>query len=457
MMNPTPDRPPNPTPFAASVPGRSGGGFLAATAAAPRGSTRSPVPVFLASLAAAAVLAVALLLGPVTGGSEPTVTGSLLAVIGLAWALMTLGSSRLSAQPQPWMAVPALAFASSGLALIALQPGSGVMDMLGWIWPPALAVLLLWSLARVRAGLRGAGRWIVGVLAVALLAVAVGGAVTTIGSGSAAATAGPGRMVDVGEHSLYIECTGTGSPTVVLEAGLGGSSASWAAIAPDVAASTTVCAYDRAGHERSDEAARPQDGVALATDLEILLDRAGQAGPYVLVGHSSGGPYLRVFADRHPELVAGMVLIDAQPADAFVALPDYPAFYRNARVAYTLAPTFARIGLLGPILGLPANEATPDAARAARDEFAMLPAVLDQAAQLTDIGNRPLVVLSAGAGLQEGWATAQRALADLSTAAVHRVVPSATHSSLITGPDAAASRQAILDVVAAVRTGTAPR
>ena len=137
-------------------------------------------------------------------------------------------------------------------------------------------------------------------------------------------------MVDVGGHRLYLECTGSGSPTVVLQAGLGESSSSWRRIAPEVAASTTVCAYDRAGHGRSDEAG-PQDGIALATDLHTLLERASVTGPYVLVGHSSGGAYVRVFADRYPDEVAGMVLLDSQPADAFSALPDYPAFYQNYR------------------------------------------------------------------------------------------------------------------------------
>ena len=133
-------------------------------------------------------------------------------------------------------------------------------------------------------------------------------------------------MIDVGGHRLYIECTGSGGPAVILQAGLGASSSSWAGIAPAVAATTTVCTYDRAGHGRSDEVG-PQDGIALATDLHTLLERAGVPGPYVLVGHSSGGPYVRVFAAQYPDEVAGMVLLDAQPADAFTALPDYPGFY----------------------------------------------------------------------------------------------------------------------------------
>ena len=203
-------------------------------------------------------------------------------------------------------------------------------------------------------------------------------------------------MIDVGGHRLYIECTGSGGPAVILQAGLGASSSSWAGIAPTIAATTTVCAYDRAGHGRSDEAG-PQDGIALATDLHTLLERAGVPGPYVLVGHSSGGPYVRVFAARYPDQIAGMVLLDSQPDDAFTALPAYPGFYSTFRTVATLSPSLARIGLLGPLLGLSADESTAAAARGARDEFLALPTVLTQASALISLGDRPLIVVTAAA------------------------------------------------------------
>ncbi len=202
---------------------------------------------------------------------------------------------------------------------------------------------------------------------------------------------------------------------------------------------------------------RSQDGIALATDLHTLLEHAGVAGPYVLVGHSSGGAYVRVFADRYADLVAGMVLLDSQPADAFNALPDYPTTYQILRTVYSLSQSLARIGLLGPILGLPADQTTPAAARGARDEVVALPAALQQAQALTSLGDRPLIVVTAGSGQQAGWLAAQDRLPDLSTNGLHRVLDAATHTSLITGVDAPASSQAILDVVASLRTGTAVR
>ncbi|TAK01303.1 MAG: alpha/beta hydrolase [Chloroflexota bacterium] len=422
-----------------------------------RMTTRSPVPAILGGLAAGAVVAVALLLGASSGGSEPLISGSVLSAFGLGWGLMAWLSTRFSAQPQAWMAVPAMFLGAIGLVLMVFQPGPAAMDVLSWIWPPALAILGVWMIVQVRRHLRGRGRWLVVPVTVTLLVFAVGGAVATVsaatGSGASAAS---GQMVDVGGRRLYLECSGSGSPTVVLQAGLGESSAYWGRIAPGVAASTTVCAYDRAGHGRSDEVG-PQDGIALAVDLHTLLVQAGLTGPYVLVGHSSGGNYVRVFAERYPDEVAGMVLLDAQPADAFIALPDYPTTYQYLLRAATLSPSLARIGLLGPTFGVTADQSTPAAGRAARDELLALPAALRQAQALTSLGDRPLIVVSAGTGQQAGWLDAQDELPHLSTNSTHRVDEAATHASLITGDGAAASTQAILDLVASLRSGTALR
>jgi pimeloyl-ACP methyl ester carboxylesterase len=418
-------------------------------------SSRSPVLAIFGSLVAGAALAAALLLGLASGGSEPVVTGSVLFAFGLGWGLMAFTSSRFSAQPQAWTAAPAIVLGSIGLGLIVFQPGPALMDLLSWVWPPALVGLAIWMVIQVRGHLRGRGRWLVVPMIATLLVFAIGGGLATVSAATASsAPAATGRMIDVGGHRLYIECTGSGGPAVILQAGLGASSSSWAGIAPAVAATTTVCAYDRAGHGRSDESAGRQDGIALATDLHTLLERAGVPGPFVLVGHSSGGPYVRVFGARYPDQVAGMVLLDAQPADAFTALPDYPGFYQSYRTAAALAPSLARVGLLGLLLGLPADQSTVAAARGARDEILALPTALEQAQELTSIGDRPLIVVTAGSGQQPGWFTAQDQMAGLSTNSLHRVIDAATHDSLISGADATVSSQAILDVLASVRAGT---
>lgn len=124
-------------------------------------------------------------------------------------------------------------------------------------------------------------------------------------------------LVDIGGRSLHVSCTGAGNPTVILEAGLGrvASSTIWKAVQPAVAEITRVCAYDRAGRGTSDPDPRTatefRTGRAAVEDLRLLLRAASITGPYVLVGHSLGGAYTRLYAGRFPQDVVGMVLLDA--------------------------------------------------------------------------------------------------------------------------------------------------
>jgi pimeloyl-ACP methyl ester carboxylesterase len=407
--------------------------------------------VILLSIVVGAGLALGLVLFVARDGSEPLVTGSVLMAFGLGWALMAYLADRYGGQPQRWMFVPAAAMLVSGLVLVVLQPGPVLMDLASWVWPVALAALAIWMFTEMRRQLGGRGRWLVGGLITALLLIAVAGGLTTVGAAMTPRAVGSGQLVDVGGRRLYLECTGSGRPAVILQAGLGNSATAWERIAPVVAKSTTVCAYDRAGHNRSDEAG-PQDGVAVAKDVHDLLAKAGIQGPYVMVGHSSGGPYVRDYFASYPDDVVGMVLVDAQPPDAFTALPEYPAFYQSYSLFAGIAPSLSRLGLLGPILGVSGSEATIAAARGGRDEVRALPKVLDQAAAVTSIGDRPLIVISAAPGDQPGWMEAQARLASISTNGVQRVL-NATHTSVILGVDAPTSAQAILDVLAAARTG----
>ena len=413
--------------------------------------SRSLVPVILLSIVVGAILAFVLVLLVARDGSEPLVIGSVLLAFGLGWALMAFLADRYGGQPQRWMFVPAAAMLITGLILMVVQPGPGLMDLASWIWPVAVAALAIWTFLEMRRQLPGRGRWLVGGLVAALLLIAIAGGLATIGTATTPRDMANGRLVDVGGRSLYLECRGSGSPTVILQAGLGGSATAWERIAPVVAQQTTVCSYDRAGHNRSDEAG-PQDGIAVAKDLHELLAKAGIPGPYVIAGHSSGGPYIRDYFASYPDDVLGMVFIDSQPPDAFTALPQYPAFFQSYSLLAGIAPSLARVGLIGPLLGGSGREATIAAARGGRDEVRALPAVLTQAAAVTSIGDRPLIVVSASPGDQPGWMDAQARLAGISTNGVQRVVDG-THESVLTGEDAPTSVQAILDVLAAVRTG----
>jgi pimeloyl-ACP methyl ester carboxylesterase len=241
-------------------------------------------------------------------------------------------------------------------------------------------------------------------------------------------------------------------------------------IAPAVAADTRVCVYDRAGRGWSESADSPQDATRIAGDLHRLLLRGNVPGPYVLAGHSFGGLYVLTSADRYPSDVAGMVLIDstnpATEADSANATAYDGGSYDavTARVA-ALGAAAARVGLVRLVGSfgygdLPpkareevrAKTATADYASGWIDEFVQANASGAEAAMLTDLGDKPLVVLTAGGETDATHDAAQTKLATLSTDSSHRVVEGASHAGLITDERyAKASTRAILDVVSSVR------
>ncbi len=407
------------------------------------------------------------------GADEATITGATLVAFGFGWALIAVLTSRLTNRPQRWAAVPAVAMGATGLGLVVFTPGNAGMTTMSWVWPAPMLALAAYMWLRTRRDLPSRGRWILAPI-VAVLAVA-----------SVAATyenitvvrdehlyAAPGASYDVGGHRLYLDCHGQGSPTIVLDNGLGEVTASWARIMPQIDSTTRVCAYDRAGQGWSQDAADRQDGVAAARDLHQLLSVAGEHGPYVLVGHSIGGTYAMTYAARYPHQVAGMVLLDSAGPEQFTAIPSYAGQYAVMHRVVALAPTLSRLGL-GRLVaavdpsGLPGTAAKQVAAltasaRGARNvsaEWSVLPKVFQQAQALTTLGSRPLAVLTASESVDKtaGWASAQGRLAALSSASVHRFVDS-THLGLLDDPhDSAASVLAIDHVIAAVRSHSPSR
>lgn len=146
---------------------------------------------------------------------------------------------------------------------------------------------------------------------VVLVALALAGCGLPGKLGEAAADARPGRLVTLPDgRRLNLVCNGRGSPTVILEAGFGATAGAWHKVQPAVARTTRVCAYDRAGYGFSDPGPLPRDGAAIARDLEHALAAARITGPYVVVGHSSGGLYARLFAARRPREAVGLILLD---------------------------------------------------------------------------------------------------------------------------------------------------
>jgi pimeloyl-ACP methyl ester carboxylesterase len=156
-------------------------------------------------------------------------------------------------------------------------------------------------------------RIVLGLLALIVL-LALGGASyeAIMAAGDGKRYPPPGQLVDVGGYRLHLHCIGQGSPTVVLDAGLGAFSLDWGAVQPQIAKSTRVCAYDRAGLGWSDPGPTPRSPEQFASELHALLTKGGVEGPYVLVAHSISGKTARLFANRHPDEVAGIVLVDAR-------------------------------------------------------------------------------------------------------------------------------------------------
>src|SRR3954462_10702560 len=416
------------------------------------------------------VAALVLVIGPFGGAQEHVIMGTALLGWALGWALLAVLSMRWTDQPQRWAVVPAAVMALAGCGLLMFRPDAAAFNVLGWIWPPALIALAVWMTIQSRLHLRSPTRGFV--LYPLFVAVAIAGAAVSYETIQEQVdrntTAMPGHLVDVGGRRLYLHCTGSGSPTVVLISGLAEASTYWAGgIAPAVARNTTVCVSDRAGQGWSDPPPIPQDGVAIASDLHTLLDRAHIPGPYVVVGHSTGGAYARIFAARYLDQIAGMVMLDSQPNEAFTGLPQFPSFYNVIRPASALFPSAARLGVFRlvnhfspDILPIPTRDeeravtATASLQRIQRDEFAELPVTLKEAAALITIGNRPLIVLTAGKGALEGALPLQNRMAGLSTNSVHRVLPDTDHPGIIDDQvGAAQASRAIIDVTASVRSG----
>jgi pimeloyl-ACP methyl ester carboxylesterase len=437
---------------------------MSITDTSPNTSTSTSVVVISLAVGMAATAVLTMLVFP--GATEGVSSGAALLGFALGWAALRALSAKTT-RPQRWATVPAVAMAATGVALIASAPSDHTLGVLTWVWPPLALALTGWTFVQVRRNASGAGRWLLSATLLVLAAAAVGAGTRQVSTDPFAdANPAPGATLSVHGHDLHIDCRGQGSPTVVLFSGLGEFSASWARIVDGTTPSTRVCAYDRPGQGWSDDLAEPQDAAAATEDLHVLLEAAGETGPFVLVGHSIGGPYAMTYAHQYPDEVAGMVLLDSTSPHQFDAIATYPREYAMMRRAYGVLPTLARLGLGELLAGshLPADEAgpvndmntSPRAGRNSRDEVSMLPEVFKAAQRLTTLGDRPLVVLTSIDTAHDtgGWTAAQTRLAALSSNVAHRDVDASHQGMVEDAAGAAASVEAITSVVRAVRNDT---
>ena len=323
--------------------------------------------------------------------------------------------------------------------------------------------------------LRWTVRVVVGLVAVIVLLVAVGASYEAImAAGDDTRYPAPGQRVDVGGYRLHVHCVGEGSPTVVLDAGLGGFSLDWSLVQPELAATTRVCAYDRAGYGWSDPSPHARTPSQIADELHTLLVNAGIQGPYVLVGHSAAGKDVRLFADRYPQAVVGMVLIDArhESVDTNRSPEALAAEHTQQRRFQRTIWAAARIGLVRAFWAAAWPQvfpATQNLSTETRAEIGVLQARSQQVktvlredallthdnAQLssaTSLGDVPLMVLAAGQNVEHDplWLPAQQQLAGLSSNAKLIVVEGSSHYIHWDQPMLVAG--AIRQVVEAART-----
>jgi pimeloyl-ACP methyl ester carboxylesterase len=248
-------------------------------------------------------------------------------------------------------------------------------------------------------------------------------------------------LVDIGGGaSLHIHCVGSGTPIVVMEAGLGDYGRVWSKVQGEIGRVTRACVYDRMGLGfSSGPAPRPHPIRQMATELHTLLDRAGAIGPYVLVGHSMGGVSVRLFAAAYPDATAGMILVDSscedQPARFWALIP--PADDARFRAALAKGPDGLDI-----------------------DTFA---AGLADLRTARSIGDRPLVILTSGrenvppsvdaqqaAKIRQSWMDLQGDLLHLSTNATQIVAEQSGHYIELDAPKLVIA--SVFQVVQAVRT-----
>jgi pimeloyl-ACP methyl ester carboxylesterase len=300
-----------------------------------------------------------------------------------------------------------------------------------------------------------------------------------------------GRLLDIGGgRHMQIDCRGSGAPTVVFESGLDTmGSLSWAAVHDAIAATTRACAYSRAGIMWSERRAGEFEPEGEARDLHALLVAAGERGPFVMVGHSLGGPYIMNFTRLYPQDVAGLVFVDASHPDQVSRMAQAAGkkmesgkgmMKAASALSWTGIPRLVAAHTDSPTIPVQAklaeNAYMSVSLGSALQELDSLDATFAAAGQLRDLGDRPIVVLTAmkpypaamlkavqmtteqGQRMQAAWKDMHDDEASWSHHSRHELVPDATHYIQFDRPDVviAAVREAVTDVRSGSAAGVAP-
>ena len=287
----------------------------------------------------------------------------------------------------------------------------------------------------------------------------------------------PGHLIDVGGRKLHVHCTGTGSPTVVLEAGASSFAIDWSLVQPEVARAQRVCSYDRAGSGWSDPRQDVETPARITVDLHAALTAAGEKPPFVMVGASAGGLYVRLYQLEYPADVVGLVLVDPATDDRLFTLFQgraVPIGSLTAEQLLTTMPTAASIPIpsrppqTGPpfdrlsadlyqlriridrrlIASFPASVSNEIVRESSEGQRAALARLLETRSRADNpMRDVPVIVLTRGQNMTEGLAENHAALAGLSRNSRHTVVSSAGHEIHLFSPSVVI--QAIQDVITA--------
>ncbi|HZQ70954.1 MAG TPA: alpha/beta hydrolase [Terriglobales bacterium] len=281
----------------------------------------------------------------------------------------------------------------------------------------------------------------------------------------------PGQKVDLGGYSLHLYCTGSGSPTVVLDFGLDGSYLDWYLVQPRIAQFTRVCSYDRAGYGWSDVSPKARVPSVMSEELQALLERAGEKPPYILVGHSFGAFDVRMYVHKFPNQVAGVVLVDGSHPDEVLPFSwKKKAWLRLMQLSMPFGlPRWRRWCGTGPAEAGAVRQAIACRSKPFATHYAQwsaFSASADEVRRLGPLGNIPLVVISRDpdrapdlpgdpefAMREQNWNKLQASFLQLSTDARQVIAKGSGHSVPSARPDAIAD--AIRDMVEKIRNKNA--
>ncbi len=284
----------------------------------------------------------------------------------------------------------------------------------------------------------------------------------------------PGKLVDIGGRRLHVNCTGTGGPTVVLEAGASAFAIDFSLVQPEIARTNRVCSYDRSGYGWSDPGGSQDAGVEV--DLHTALQAAGEKPPYVLLGASRGGFYVRLYAARYPDEVVGMVLVDPAHEDRLytmfegtpVEIVSLSAEQLRSTIENRSVPIPRRAPQTGSpfdrlpralydrrveldrrlIASRPATMSYEERIKLVEEERVMLATLRDLGKrQEHPLGDRPLIVLTRGVDSDQDLRDARDRLSRISANSRHSVVAGAGHEIHLFEPSAVI--KAVQDVLAA--------